>query len=164
MHVGAILQETTIDRLDKDVFLASILKKDRSWLFAHNEAILSDVQVEQVFEYIKRREAGEPVAYILGEKEFYGRNFSVNEHTLIPRPSTEGLIEMVLKNEKYKKLDTEVIGVFVSFNKPSPLIPLPRGEGSLIVDIGTGSGCIAITLAKEIPNIKIIATDISKDA
>jgi len=79
-----------------------------------------------------------PIQYILGETEFFGLNFSVNQSVLIPRPETEELVELILKNHS--------------------------GENLKILDIGTGSGCIAISLAKNMPSAKVYAIDISEDA
>ena len=84
---------------------------------------------------INRRTLGEPLAYILGHKEFYGRDFKVTPSTLIPRPETEALV-------------TEIINL----------------RPQTILDVGTGSGCIAVTLAKELPEAEITAVDISEDA
>ena len=84
-----------------------------------------------------------PIQYILGETEFYGLRFEVNENTLIPRPETEELVEIIIKNEGKRK----------------------REEGKVrILDIGTGSGCIAISLAKNIPNTEVYAIDVSEEA
>jgi release factor glutamine methyltransferase len=89
----------------------------------------------------KRLLQGEPIQYVLGQADFCGRTFMVNEHVLIPRPETEELCNW----------------------KPLPL-PSPKGEGAKILDIGTGSGCIAITLAAMYPEAQVIGWDISEDA
>src|SRR5690606_24555259 len=82
----------------------------------------------------------EPIQYIIGETEFYGLPFKVNKHTLIPRPETEELVEWILNNSEF------------------------RIQNSEFLDIGTGSGCIAISLAKNLPNAQISALDISEEA
>ena len=92
-------------------------------------------------EIAKRLLQGEPIQYVLGQADFCGRTFMVNEHVLIPRPETEELCNW----------------------KPLPLLS-PRGEGAKILDIGTGSGCIAITLAAMYPEAQVIGWDISEDA
>jgi release factor glutamine methyltransferase len=89
--------------------------------------------------YVKRFEAGEPLAYITGVKEFYGREFEVTPDVLIPRPDTEKLVELALKH-------------------------LPEGQKLRVIDACTGSGCVGITLALERPDITVIATDISPAA
>ena len=167
-----------MDPLDIEVLRAHVLKKDRSWVLAHPEYVLSKREQSQLEDCLKRRQAGEPVAYILGEKEFYGRMFAVDPRVLIPRPSTEGLIDLV-KNSKFQapnpkrnsnskfqisKIDTGIVGVFLPLNV---MVSPCHGElcrTMTFVDIGTGSGCIAITLALELPDHHIVATDIHADA
>jgi len=125
--------------LDAQVLLAKVLDVPTSWLFAHFDKILKDEQLDIFRKLIKRRLNNEPVAYIIGEKEFYKRKFFVNSSTLIPRPATETLVEAAIK--------------------------IAREESGqvLFADIGTGSGAIAITLAAE-TNLPVIASDISQSA
>ena len=154
------LQKSSIDSLDSELLLAHVLKKDRAWLLAHSETPLSDSQKKEFDALIQRRINHEPVAYITGEKEFYGRSFTVNKHVLIPRPSTEGLIDLALQyfqkpQEEMIDVDSEIVVFSKVFKEESPQI---------IVDIGTGSGCIAITLALELSEYSFIATDISEEA
>jgi release factor glutamine methyltransferase len=115
---------------------------------------------------IKRRQKGEPMAYILGYKDFMGLRFKVNKDVLIPRPETEELVEQVIKSVK-------LLGYPVKKNSPSPLFGQRGGKGDVIkiLDVGTGSGCIAAAIAKQlqqvqISNIKyqIYASDISPKA
>lgn len=101
----------------------------------------SDVPNDELEQIALRLEQQEPIQYILGHADFCGRSFLVNEHVLIPRPETEELCNW----------------------KPLPL-PTPRGEGAKILDIGTGSGCIAITLAAMYPEAQVIGWDISENA
>jgi len=112
------------------------------------------------FLFVKRRETHEPIAYITGQKEFYGRPFHVDRNVLIPRPSTESLIDAVKAylddpKDSMEEIDTEIIVYSKKLQSQKPVI---------LADIGTGSGCIAITLALEYPDQHIIATDISEDA
>ena len=102
---------------------------------------LSSVEVAQLDEIATRRESREPLAYILGEKEFYGRSFNVDQRVLIPRPETELLVDLAIQ-----------------FVRENPL------RDPTICDIGTGSGAIAVTLSLELENASIAATDISMDA
>ena len=97
--------------------------------------------VEELLTIRTRLLSGEPIQYVLGQADFCGRTFMVNEHVLIPRPETEELCNWM----------------------PLPL-PSPKGEGAKILDIGTGSGCIAITLAAMYPEAQVIGWDISEDA
>ncbi len=127
-------------RLDCLVLLGDVIGKDRSWLLAHPEYELESSKVRKLESMMKRRAKHEPLAYIRGKSEFYGRWFSVNAHTLEPRPETETMIELLLKQVKSQKLTVESV-----------------------VDIGTGSGCIAITAKLELPTLNVIATDIDKE-
>lgn len=126
------------DRIDADVLVAHALGQERAYLYAHDDDILEDPIIDQIHQLIKRRALGEPVAYLLGYKEFYGRRFTVNSNVLIPRPETELLIEQAL-------------GLHLSTH-------------AKLVDIGTGSGCIGLTLAAERPNWTVCVSDISPDA
>ncbi|MBI3336471.1 peptide chain release factor N(5)-glutamine methyltransferase [Candidatus Peregrinibacteria bacterium] len=149
-----------MDPLDIEVLKAHVLKKDRSWVVAHPEYVLTKREQLKLEDCLKRRRAGEPVAYITGEKEFYGRMFFVDSRVLIPRPSTEGLIEMVLEKPKVqiiKTIDEGIIGTFIQLQRTNEQV-------TTLVDIGTGSGCIAITLTCERSDARIIATDINADA
>ena len=131
----------TNPRLDAEVLLASLLRKDRAEFYSHPEMVLSDSEIVDFRQQIDRRKTGEPVAYIVGRKEFWSLTFEVNRHVLVPRPETEILVEEVLK-------------VF-------------RGEGRenlSILEIGTGSGAISVTLASELKKTQIVATDLSQEA
>jgi len=124
-------------RLDCLVLLEDELGKDRAWLLSHPEHELQGSEIEKLNTKIVQRAQHVPLAYIRGHAEFYGREFAVNAHTLVPRPETETIIELL------KTLD------------------LPAG--TRILDVGTGSGCIAITAALELPNLVILASDIDED-
>jgi release factor glutamine methyltransferase len=111
----------------------------RAWLIAHDRDVLQPAQIGAIEHLFRRREAGEPVAYIVGEKEFFGRMFRVTPEVLIPRPETEHLVEAALER-------------------------LPLEQPLRILDLGTGSGCIAISLALERPLAEVIAVDVSAAA
>ena len=137
--------------------MAHAIGKTREWLFVHPE---KDIDTDQFDALVEKRKQNEPVAYIVGAQEFYGRDFIVDSRVLIPRPSTERLIDLYLdftkdQEECVRSLDTKVIGVARKFGNLS--------DATTLVDICTGSGCIAITLAIE-TNKKIIAIDISQEA
>lgn len=172
-----LLKSSGLDRLDAELLLVHILKKDRlvgrslgegrSWILAHGDEEISDVQNSEFGALVTRRKKHEPIAYIIGKKEFYGRKFKVDKRVLIPRPATETLIDEVkylfennfdIETPRITQADSEI--VIASYIKD---YSLSTTHYPLIVDIGTGSGCIAITLALEIPEVKIIATDISSD-
>ena len=168
MKIETVLQTDGIDKTDLEVFLKEVIDVDRSWILAHPEYELPENHEKQMNEWIARRGQGEPVAYIIGKKEFYGREFQVDSSVLIPRPATEGLID-------------EVLGLGLGLGKSSPnpspspkvvdtkVVILTRLFGDIsdvktIVDIGTGSGCVAITLKLELPDFEVVATDVSEDA
>jgi release factor glutamine methyltransferase len=125
--------------LEAEVLLSHAMKIDRAQLLSEPEAELKKRHEDTFKTYIKRRLKGEPHAYITAHREFYGLDFYVDKNVLIPRPETEALVEQGIKHAKFR------------------LHPL-------IVDVGTGSGAIAISLAKNLPHAEIIAVDISKAA
>ena len=131
------LLEITSDSasLDSEILLCQILKKERSFLRAWPDLELQSKQTNQFWSLIKQRQQGTPIAYITGNKEFWSRDFHVNPDVLIPRPDTELIIELSLK--------------LILDNKPIK-----------IIDLGTGSGIIAITLAAERLQADISATDL----
>lgn len=126
-------------RLDAEVLLAHVLGRDRAWLIAHGDDELT-VEDQRTFEkLITRRLEHEPVAYIIGHKEFYGRDFTVTPDVLIPRPESETIIDIVK-----------------SLHFP---------EHSYAIDVGTGSGCLGLTIKMEIPHIQdVVLCDISPKA
>jgi release factor glutamine methyltransferase len=128
---------------DLQVLLAHVTGKNRAWVLAHPEAVLTPEQ-EQTFLALKARyEAGEPLPYLLGNWEFYGLDFYVSPDVLIPRPETELLIDSALAWARMRSA---------------------TGAGLRFIDIGTGSGCIPVTLATRLPDAEISATDISPAA
>ena len=133
-------------RLDTEVLLAHALKRDRIFLYTHYDRPISPEERAEFRSMVKRRASREPVAYILGVKEFYGRPFGVTKDTLIPRPETEHLIDGIIRWCKEYR---------ASVDSDSPL---------RIADIGTGTGCIGITLAAELEDVRISAVDISEKA
>lgn len=131
-------------RLDAEIILAHTLKKPRTYLHAHPDEIIDDRDEEIANARLDLRLDFTPIAYIIGHKEFYGRRFKVTTATLIPRPETETMIDMVKE----------------SFGGTIPLLP----SATNIVDVGTGSGCIGITLKLELPETDVTLIDISKHA
>lgn len=144
-----LLKTSTSPQLDAEVLLAFVFKKERAWLFAHLDKKLNKRNIARFQKLIRQRKKYEPVAYIIKNKEFYGLDFCVDRRVLIPRPETELLVEEVIKNVKLKKL---------SHSKSA------KNQKLKIADIGTGSGCIAVALAKNLAGTMIYATDISKAA
>ena len=125
--------------LESEVLLSHVLKINRAQLLSEPEVELPKRHEETFKTFIKRRIKGEPHAYITAHREFYGLDFEVDKRVLIPRPETELLVEQAIEKAK---------------NYPNPVI----------VDIGTGSGVIAVSLAKNLPHAQIYAVDISKAA
>jgi release factor glutamine methyltransferase len=137
--------------LAAELLLLHVTGRDRTWLYAHPEEVLSPENAERYFSLIRRRADGEPTQHLTGEQEFWGLEFEVTPDVLIPRPETEHLIEVALDRLAVRE---------VRAGRPTQF----AGAGLSIADIGTGSGCIAISLARELPAAKIYATDISKAA
>jgi release factor glutamine methyltransferase len=137
--------------LAAELLLLHVLGCDRTWLYAHPEEPVSSAGAERFFALIARRANGEPTQHLTGKQEFWGLEFEVSPDVLIPRPETEHVIEVVLDR------------LAVRERRPGRKQTL-TGEGLQIADIGTGSGCIAIALAKELPGATIYATDISSAA
>lgn len=139
--LDVLLQEarTRIDAVDAEFLLVHALDKPRSWLFAHRDD-LAPVEVAAAFEaLVQRRAAGEPVAYLTGQRGFWRFDLAVTPATLIPRPETELLVELALAR-------------------------LPADRSSRAADLGTGSGAIALAVAYERPRTRVIATDASAPA
>lgn len=132
--------------LDVEILLSFVLKKNKEYLFANPEKELNPEQVENFEKLLERRKKHEPIAYIINNKEFFGLNFYVDKRVLIPRPETEILVEEAIKESK-KRIEKKLLDKEIK-----------------IADVGTGSGCIAISLALNLPEAHIWATDISKDA
>jgi release factor glutamine methyltransferase len=131
--------------MNAELLLMFTLGCDRAYLFAHPERELTSEEQTRYQEALNQRARGIPAQYITGHQEFWGMDLLVTPAVLIPRPETEHVIETVLK-----------------LNNGGPASP--SGSPSRIVDVGTGSGCIALALAKELPSAEIHATDISPAA
>ncbi|HQQ61995.1 MAG TPA: peptide chain release factor N(5)-glutamine methyltransferase [Pseudomonadales bacterium] len=133
------LQETCEDaRRDAEILLCAVLECERTYLYAHGEKKLGETEADLFRHYLERRHAGEPVAYIIGRREFWSLLLAVNESTLIPRHDTEILVETALA--------------------------LCKRESARVLDLGTGSGAIALALAVENPQWQIDAVDVQEDA
>jgi release factor glutamine methyltransferase len=139
------------DTLAAELLLIHATKKDRTWLYTHPEEFLAPDITDSYFDLLRRRAQGEPTQHLTGKQEFWGLEFEVNADVLIPRPETEHLIEVALDRLAVRELQA---------GRPQML----TGEGLRILDVGTGSGCIAVALAKELPGAAIFATDISAAA
>jgi release factor glutamine methyltransferase len=136
--VSQLASTSDTPELDAQVMLADILDKSRTWIVAHPEAQLTQSQLASTKKAITRLKGGEPLPYVLGHREFFGLDLEITSDVLIPRPETELLVERAIR-----------------WLKASP-------ARRTVADVGTGSGCISIAIAKNIPDVKVTATDISR--
>ena len=128
-----------LPRAEVRMLVSHVLQRDTAWLVAHDDDIASPDEQRRIESLAAKRAQGEPMAYLLGEREFFGRTFACSPAALIPRPETEHLVEQALTLIEDTACPT-------------------------ILDVGTGTGCIAITLSMERPNAQVSALDVSADA
>ncbi len=129
-----------VAQLDGEVLLSHVVGHDRTWLYTHPEFPLAPQQMDAYVRLVRRRTAHEPVAYLIGHKEFYGLDFVITPAVLVPRPETELLVETALE------------------------LVADRGKTSVVADVGTGGGVVAVTLAVKLPRARLLATDFSSHA
>lgn len=132
-------QTSESPRLDAEILLCRTIDMPRSYLFAHPEDELDELTLARFEEVLRRRESGVPMAYIMGIREFWSREFAVSPATLVPRPETEMLVNLAV-------------------------CEIPRDEEWRVLDLGTGSGAIAVSIACERPLSAVTAVDISEEA
>ncbi|MGC1293467.1 MAG: peptide chain release factor N(5)-glutamine methyltransferase [Alloacidobacterium sp.] len=130
---------TAQPRRDAELLLLHVIQRDRAYLLAHPDAVITPEEEAQYYEWLRRRAAHEPIQYIAGEQEFFGLTFSVTPDVLIPRPETEHLVEALLAR-------------------------VPHDRPLRIADVGTGSGAIAVALAHALPLARLTAVDVSEAA
>ncbi|MFN3703922.1 peptide chain release factor N(5)-glutamine methyltransferase [Thermomonas sp.] len=140
-RVAGLLAEArlAIDPVDADLLLAHVLDKPRTWLFVHAEDAVAPADAHRFRTLLARRIAGEPVAYLTGARGFWTLDLAVTPATLVPRPETELLVELALAR-------------------------LPDEAPVRVADLGTGSGAIALAIARERPRAEVVATDASRAA
>ncbi len=136
MTIGDALRESGLDAVDARVLLRHVIGCDEAWLISHKDRQLSAKEQEAYATLRARRAAGEPVAYLTGEREFYSLAFKVTPAVLIPRPETELLVETALEH-------------------------IPADAPCRVLDLATGSGCVAIAIAKHCPRARMTATEVS---
>jgi release factor glutamine methyltransferase len=134
-----------------ELLLMHALGRDRAWIYGHPEQLLDPAEAEKFLALIARRAAGEPVQYLTGKQEFWGLEFEVTPAVLIPRPETEHVMEVALA-----RLGERGIKIHMDTGAPRKTLR--------VADVGTGSGCLAIALAWELPHAEVFATDISESA
>lgn len=137
--------------LAAELLLMYALGRDRTWLYAHPEEVVRGLEAHRFISLVLRRADGEPTQYITGKQEFWGIEFEVTPDVLIPRPETEHVIEVALDRLALREIRA---------GRKQTL----TGDGLQIADVGTGSGCMAIAFAKQLPGARIVATDISAAA
>jgi release factor glutamine methyltransferase len=140
LQAPAKLRNSLSAKLDVEILLMHTISKPREYLFMHTDVRLSDTHLSSLYKLLERRAKGEPIAYIVNCKEFYGRNYYVDQNVLIPRPETEEIVEYAIE---YLYDHTEI---------------------QTVIDLGTGSGCIATTISMELTDRKVIGLEISKKA
>jgi release factor glutamine methyltransferase len=140
--INTLIKQSPLVHREAEMIIEHILGIARATVIAHPERVLDAGQEQQALQMIARRASGEPMAYILGSREFYGLDFMVTPDVLIPRPETELLVEQALAR----------------------LSSLPIQEGARMLDLGTGSGAIAISVARHFPAADVTATDVSRRA
>ena len=143
LHRGRRLLSVVTDtpRLEAELLLAHVLGRSREFLYAHGEGRLAVAEMARYEELVRRRLAHEPVAYLVGHRAFYDVELSVDARVLVPRPETELLVEMALDWAKPKS-----------------------GDSLRVVDVGTGSGALAVVLARHLLAATVVATDASREA
>lgn len=139
LSVTLVTAQRAIDPVDARALLSHVLGRDAAYLIAHADDALDAAAAERFRALAARRAAGEPVAYLTGAREFHSLTFKVTPAVLIPRPETELLVELALER-------------------------IPEGHASRVLDLGTGSGCIAVSIAKARPSAHVVAVDRSEEA
>jgi len=137
--VADMLRAPGIDPVDTRVLLRSVLRVSDSHLAAHPGQALTDQQRDRYLAWVERRRAGEPIAYLTGEREFYSLAFKVTPAVLIPRPESEHLVELALER-------------------------IPADKPCRVLDLATGSGCIAVAIARHRPRARVVAIDLDRAA
>ena len=140
------MQAQGLDRLDAQMLLLHVLDQtahDRAWLLTHYSDFIDAAVLQRLDVLVKRRKQGEPLAYITGHKEFFGLDLLVDERVLVPRPDTETLVEWALELLSH---------------------PLTESWGEGLLDLGTGSGAIALAIKSRRPDVRVTALDVSEDA
>jgi len=126
MEIKKIIKQSNLDTTETELLIAHILKKPREFILAHPEQEITKAKKQKIIKNIKERSKGVPIAYLTGHKEFFGLDFLVNKNVLIPRPDTELMVELALQELRIKNQESRIV----------------------LIDIGTGSGCIPISILK----------------
>jgi release factor glutamine methyltransferase len=135
VNIGQLMAQSGLPSSEARLLLGRVLGKTRAWLIAHADEAAGAADAQTFAALAQRRMQGEPIAYILGEREFYGLEFAVTRAVLIPRPETELLVELALER-------------------------IPESAAAQVLDLGTGSGAIAVALAKQRPHARATAVEV----
>jgi release factor glutamine methyltransferase len=139
INVSRALASSGLIPFEAKILLGHVLHRDRAWLAAHTDETVGPGEAKAFEALARRRRDGEPVAYLIGRREFYGLDLAITPDVLIPRPETELLVELAL----------ERIGT---------------GTGTRVLDLGSGSGAVALAIASERPNAEVLGVDVSSSA
>lgn len=173
--------KTLVNPIDAELILANVVKAaDRTYLVTHEESVLSDKERQTADRMLGLRAQHVPLAYITGEKWFYGHKFKINPDVLIPRPETETMVDLAVKlysfvlKTKIETFDSLIKEKFGAIEPSWPDNPVIKEEYArlkaeimspvLMFEVGVGSGCVAISAALACPNAEVIGIDISKEA
>ncbi len=156
-HAVAKLQTARVPShgLAAELLLQHALERDRAWIYGHPEEEVTESAAENFFRMVEKRADGTPTQYLTGKQEFWGIEFTVGPGVLIPRPETEHVVEVALERLKPKRQP----------QKSDLSLRRERvGRTLRLVDVGTGSACLAVALAREVPQARLWATEISRAA
>ncbi len=146
--IALLRDETASPQIDAEVLLAHVLKRPRAALLAHRTDALAPTDARAFTSFVRRRAAGIPLPYLTGTNEFYGRPCVVTPAVMVPRPESEAVVD-------------EALHLLDAVSMPRDLGPMPQ---TIVADIGTGSGVLAVTIAAEAPRARVVATDKSAAA
>jgi release factor glutamine methyltransferase len=159
----------TYNKIETELLLSFVLKKSKEFLYTHPETKLTPKQLKTFQTLANRRTKGEPIAYILGYKDFYGLRFKVTKDTLIPRPETEWIVDRAIslchsRSHELKRGLSGIHNFWIPDQVRDDTIEVRNDNNIEILDLGTGSGCIAISIKKHLKNSNITGVDISSKA
>lgn len=137
--VGQLLAGAPIDRREAEILLLACVERDRTWLFTHSDEVLTPAQAARWQDWLQRRQAGEPLAYLTGRRDFWSLTLTVSPAVLIPRPDTELLVELALAR-------------------------IEAGDDRRVLDLGTGSGAVALAIKSSCADADVTAADVSQQA
>ena len=170
-NITTLLSRYAVEKREAEMLIAHVLGVSRASIISHPERLLGAAEEQSIGKLLARRANGEPIAYLIGRREFYGRDLTVSPATLIPRPETELIVDLALARitdtlSRVNRAGARVSQPGVSQNAPAPLVSPTRISSHIpnVLDLGTGSGAIAVSIALECEDAIVVATDVSRDA